>query len=418
MALLAAALLSVVFALPLLPSAKLKPDRFVLEARVSSATVSSLQVFFDDGAGFREEYSSSVALRAGTTPETYLLPIASGTYTGLRLDPPADSRKIVLHSLRVVTRDGRTIDQVDLAAFKAVHQIQSLLFKGGQLEITTTAKSDDPQIVNPLPQGLRARYNWRDYARDLPPYASGIFGALVLLLFILDRVPRWRAGVAGKMASLADRPGRAVALIAAVAVIGSAYPVIFLGKSFVSPNLGTTLLYDEYPTLPGYKSRITTDPKLSDVGAVMWQHVPFSTIQHRALWHAELPLWNRYNALGVPLLAQGQSMFGDPLHFLVVATNGAAAAWDLKYLIAKWLFATGLGLTVLALLRPNEKQSPVTPPGTADSTTSLFPESHAALFSACATRPGHSTAWCASPKPRRVALRPSGLSAWYWPTLP
>jgi hypothetical protein len=73
-------------------------------------------------------------------------------------------------------------------------------------------------------------------------------------------------------------------------------------------------------------------------------------LQHRALAHGELPLWNRYNAAGVPLLAQGQSMFGDPLHLLVVAANGAAWAWDFKYLAAKWLFAFGLGLTVLAIL--------------------------------------------------------------------
>src|SRR6185503_7770251 len=152
--------------------------------------------------------------------------------------------------------------------------------------------------------------------------------------------------------SLALRPGRAVALTAALAVAVSAYPIVFLGKSYVSPNLGTTLLYDEYPTLPGYKSREVADVKLSDIGAVMWQHVGFSMMQHRALAHGELPLWNRYNAAGVPLLAQGQSMFGDPLHLFVVAANGAAWAWDMKYLLAKWLFATGLGLTVLAILGP------------------------------------------------------------------
>ena len=56
-----------------------------------------------------------------------------------------------------------------------------------------------------------------------------------------------------------------------------------------------------------------------------------------------------YNAGGVPLLAQGQSMFGDPLHLFVIAARGAAWAWDAKYLVAKWLFATALGLIVLRL---------------------------------------------------------------------
>ena len=44
-------------------------------------------------------------------------------------------------------------------------------------------------------------------------------------------------------------------------------------------------------------------------------------------------------------------MFGDPLHFLVVFADGAAWAWDLKFLLAKWLFASGLGLIVWRLTR-------------------------------------------------------------------
>jgi hypothetical protein len=68
----------------------------------------------------------------------------------------------------------------------------------------------------------------------------------------------------------------------------------------------------------------------------------------------------------VPLLAQGQSMFGDPLHLFVVAANGAAWAWDLKYLFAKWLFAFGLGLIVLALLPRQGGGDPGEPPAPGD----------------------------------------------------
>ena len=189
------------------------------------------------------------------------------------------------------------------------------------------------------------------FVREVPPVAAVIFAGLAALLATLEFAPRLRGALAGGARRLAERPSRAVMVVAAIAVIASAYPIVFLGRSLVSPNLGTTLLYDKFPTLPGYRSSAMTDPKLSDVGAVMWQHVPFSVIQHRALSQGELPLWNRYNALGVPLLGQGQSMFGDPLHFLVITARGAAWAWDLKYLIAKWLLAAGLGLTVLALLK-------------------------------------------------------------------
>jgi len=146
------------------------------------------------------------------------------------------------------------------------------------------------------------------------------------------------------------RPGAAVAIVAALAVIASAYPVVFLGKSHVSPNFGTPLLYQEFPSLPGYAETKTRPVHGSDVGAIMWQNVPYSMVQHRALFRDRaLPVWNRYNSAGVPLLGQGQSMFGDPLHLLVVAADGASWAWDLKFLLAKWLFAAGLGLLVLAV---------------------------------------------------------------------
>ena len=349
-ALLVAALASVVAALPFLPAAKMREDRFMLEARLTSPAASGLQVFYDDGAGFRAELMAQIAIKASSAPAAYLLPIPAGTYIALRLDPPENGQSIVLHSLRIVDRRGHLFEELPLADFKAGQQIQTLISRSDHLHITSAPTGDDPQLIYTPRHPLQVRLGWRDFARELPSRAPFIFLAFALGLLLLDRVPRLRAAINRGLTSGARQPARAVLAIAASAVIASAYPVVFLGKSFVSPNLGTTLLYDEFPTLPGYQSRATTDVKLSDVGAVMWQHVPFSTIQHRALLQGELPLWNRYNALGVPLLAQGQSMFGDPLHLLVIAANGAAWAWDIKYLVAKWLFAAGLGLTVLALL--------------------------------------------------------------------
>src|SRR5205814_9827463 len=61
----------------------------------------------------------------------------------------------------------------------------------------------------------------------------------------------------------------------------------------------------------------------------------------------QLPLWNRFDSIDVPLLGQGQSMFGDPLHFLVLLTNGSAGWWDVKYILAKLLFAFSISLCVL-----------------------------------------------------------------------
>jgi len=135
-------------------------------------------------------------------------------------------------------------------------------------------------------------------------------------------------------------------------MVASSYPIIFLGKSFVSPNLGTALLYDGFPTLPGYNNSRASDVKGSDIGAIMWAFVPYGSAQNHALVHdLQLPLWDRYNSCGTPLLGQGQSMFGDPLHLLVIISNSAAWAWDIKFLLAKWLFAACLGLCAYSVTK-------------------------------------------------------------------
>ena len=106
-------------------------------------------------------------------------------------------------------------------------------------------------------------------------------------------------------------------LIAAVfAVCLSSYPIIFFGKSYMSPGYGTQLLYDDLPYVPGYQS--TDKEGLSgDAGAMPWQNLPYSRVQHEAVFkHGEFPLWNRYNSAGLPLFGQGQTQFLDPLHGL------------------------------------------------------------------------------------------------------
>jgi hypothetical protein len=151
---------------------------------------------------------------------------------------------------------------------------------------------------------------------------------------------------------LCDNPFKAIVLVSIIATTLSVTPVLFNGRSFVSPNYGTPLLYDEFPTLPETHYSDTQDLKGSDIGAIMWQHVPFSALQYRSIFKdKELPVWSRYNAGGTPLLAQGQSMFGDPLHLFVIALHGSSLAWDIKYILAKTLFSLALGLCVFLVTR-------------------------------------------------------------------
>ena len=106
------------------------------------------------------------------------------------------------------------------------------------------------------------------------------------------------------------------------AVCLSAYPIVFFGKSYVSPGYGAQLLYDELPFVPGY-SHSDLEGLSADAGAMFWQNLPYSRVQHEAVFeHREFPFWNRYNSGGRPLFGQGQSQILDPLHWIVVSGEG------------------------------------------------------------------------------------------------
>ncbi len=149
----------------------------------------------------------------------------------------------------------------------------------------------------------------------------------------------------------AKSPAFAIVLGGMLALCLSTYPVIFLGKSFVSPGYGPGLLYDRLPLVPGYQSTETEDLS-ADAGAMPWQNLPYSRVQFESVFqHGEFPLWNRYNSSGVPLFGQGQSQMLDPLHWIAVAGQGNNWAWDIKFLISKLIFLLGIGACVFLLTR-------------------------------------------------------------------
>lgn len=147
-------------------------------------------------------------------------------------------------------------------------------------------------------------------------------------------------------------PVWAIVLVSLAAVIVSSYPIIFCGKSYVSPSKGLPLVYNANPPLPGMTSETTFNAHGSDSASTLIWGVPVGFIQSRSLLdHGELPLWNRYSYGGNTLIGQAISMMGDPLQMIVVFGRGSAAAWDAKFLLAKLLFCIGSGLLILRLLK-------------------------------------------------------------------
>jgi hypothetical protein len=352
-AILAAAVLSAVCVMPFLPVAS-RPSHeksFFVELKLSSDHEGVVQMFYDDGLGFRENSSERASLPVGSTAGVVQLRINAGKYRQFRFDPTNGIGKITVESIHVVDWEGQVIHRLPLEDFTTENQIQSAQLMPRGLEIITLPTATDPQLIIQFSPPLNIRVPWHRNIQGWVSRAATLFSVSIILLFLLDRLPRVRQLIRSSVERAWQKPVRAVLLVAAISVTVSSYPIVFLGKSFISPNLGTALLYDSAVALPGYQDTRVSDVKGSDIGAIIWSHVPLSMMQRDALLHGELPLWNRYNSTGTPLLGQGQSMVGDPLTFLVALADGASWAWDLKYLMSKWLFAAGLALCVFVVTR-------------------------------------------------------------------
>jgi len=150
----------------------------------------------------------------------------------------------------------------------------------------------------------------------------------------------------------ARHPVLAIVLVSLVAVAINCYPVVFLGKSFVVPAEGVPMLYARYHTIPGMGNEDPVQAHGSDTAATMIWGVPLGMIESRSIFnHGEEPLWNRYSHAGDTLIGQANSMFYDPLQWIVICGRGSPLAQDIKFLLAKFLFCVGFGLLILRLLR-------------------------------------------------------------------
>jgi len=161
-----------------------------------------------------------------------------------------------------------------------------------------------------------------------------------------------KPGAAGNLSAWAARhPALAITLVSLLAVMVNCYPVVFCGRSFVSPTCTGPLVYSWWPPLPGPDPGPPISAHGSDTGAMMVWGVPMGFLEARSLLQdGELPLWDRYGHAGTPLIGQGNSMLADPLQWIVILGGGSAGAWDVKFLAAKVLFCAGFGLLILRLL--------------------------------------------------------------------
>ena len=345
------AVLAAIFALAV--GAGRQPFAFEVTLRLSGSGVA--MIYYDIGRGINPLDFVRVPTLGGDLARRYRFPLPAGDYQGVRFDPTKlGGARVTLSDARIVDRAGQAVREFPATAFKPAQEFTLEASNESEATFTTPPGSTDPILAvetgGPFTlhasPGLAVREKVKDFLFAWVLFLS--FGTFILLA---ARV--LQAGWKPAAAWAERRPRLAVLTVAVASAVLSCYPVVFFGKSFVSPNiLGSAMLYPAPPCLPGYDNTEVEDPKGSDYAAMLWQNLPYSFVQSRALWHdGELPLWNRYDSAGITLLGQGLSMFGDPLHTLVLAAGGAAWAWDVKFLLAKTLFCWGLGLAVLLAAR-------------------------------------------------------------------
>ena len=347
-------------------------DRYVLEIPLRSDAAFTGQLGFEgaESAIAHRSPTFALALPASHAARVVCVELPPGPLGRVRLRLISGERS-VLAGPAIIRSEGDEVLGLDRACatlgpetYHAGAGITVVRLAGGsgvQLDrdptVANTACTLDP------PRPLELGFNLCAFAAGAVLaallYAGLALAGLIAWRRLLTREPFRRRGEHGRAALqrayaatgrfTRERPVASIWLMALAGVLLSCYPIVFCARSFVSPNLGTTMLYDRYPALPGGTHTIVGQPQGSDVSAMLWAFAPYAVVQHRAIFEDhEFPFWNRYNAGGQPLLGQGQSMLGDPLHSLLLLGGTDASAWDIKFLVAKLLFAAGVGLMVRA----------------------------------------------------------------------
>ncbi len=303
-----------------------------------------------DGTGLRKETAQSQTITGGEVNHVCFV-IRAGKLSKFLLTPLTTEGHVDLLRCWMTTENG------DLAATLTPASLARAL--PGAMPVDASGAVRLPSRLGSVTTGLEFKPEPPiDLALTPPPpfWQIGLVFVLVLVagLFLPQAATRiaWRKHGARLLRWAHRRPRTAILAVAVASVTVSCFPVVFCGKSFVSPDNGIQLLYERFPTVPGARGGRVENPSNADNGAIFYWHLPASIVQHRAIFEdGEFPLWDRYNWGGVPLWAQCMSMLGDPLHWPAVISGGAAWAWDFKFVAAKILFALGIGLLVLVTSR-------------------------------------------------------------------
>jgi len=327
---------------------------YTFELEAASSVEGSIQLFYDRGSGIAETDSVKMPIHAGNVFATIALPLPSGsTYRLFRIDPPGIDGRYGIGPARIRDWNSKVVAEIPATSITPAAQLR-MIEAGPPVIYESPPGSNDPQLIwrPPSPLILPAKPG---VTLALAGWCLGEFGvtlvAVWLLTMVLGPLTRPVERMLQSFAHVATRrPYWVIAFAAFTGTAAAMYPLIFLGKSLISPNNGgAVMLYNHAPFTPGETDLALEEIRGSDNGAEMWGFVPYSQVQRVALSQGEFPLWNRYNATGRPLWGQGQTQIMDPLHWVTLITPNIGLGWDLKFLLHRFVFAMGIGVAVFAL---------------------------------------------------------------------
>lgn len=338
---------------PVDPLGGFREREFFLEFEFHSEPAATPTIYLDLGSSFSESYRLDETVSKYANRPRFKLPPSN--LHRIRIDPAPGTRSFTIESPLIFDSHGLIHRQLPLTNAKASNALVAESIESDQRKLDAEVKNGeiDPFVALPLarPLLLAQEWNWTHSLRGAAaaaPLAAAL--ALCVSLVLAFQLSSWAA-----LRSFAEQsPQRSLFLASLAAVSLSCAPTLFFDKSFVSPNFDEQIFqtHQNNPTLPNLVAPSSTSMHGSDLGATAWIHKPYSDIQAEAiLEHGEVPLWNRYNLQGVPLLGQGQSMIFDPLHWPTILSRGSSAAWDAKYLLARFLFCFAMGNVVFSLWR-------------------------------------------------------------------
>ena len=315
----------------------LSPDEsgYRLEMDLVSTGSGGTWVQYDFGKGWNYRQRQTVWTEQSAQPRTWTVALPPGVFHALAIVPPEKVHQ-ELAGARILAPDG-TI----------VAKIPPVRESPGRNKLVL-------RLAQPIELMAPDAKSWAASGLD---FVLGT-GVVWLIGYLLHRrvgdalQVRLQTAAGTFVTWIAAHPRLTLCGVATAAVAVSCYPVVFCGKSFVSPNNGVLCLYDVHPTLPGAPAQPIDAWTGSDINATMWEHLPYSIIAHDAVFKDhEIPMWNRYGTCGITMIGQGMSMLGDPLYLMTVAADGATWAWDVRFLLSKLLFCFGLGLIVWRSVR-------------------------------------------------------------------